>query len=91
MHYTYGIAAAKSLLSFSAKESNQRELPATPASIKGSAVTSVVLPEPDDADLGRLTEVSAFAFHRCHAEERSIYPPKQCILVSNRFYKNINC
>jgi len=47
-----GIANAKLLLSFSAKESNQRKLPAAPASLKGGALTSGVVAEPDDAGLG---------------------------------------
>jgi len=46
-----GIADAKSSLSFSAKESNQRKLPAAPASFKVSASTSGVVAEPDDAGL----------------------------------------
>ena len=39
------------LLSFSAKEGNQRKLPAAPASLNVSAATSGVGAEPDDADL----------------------------------------
>jgi hypothetical protein len=35
--------------SFSAKESNQRKLPAAPASFSVNAVTSGVVAEPDDA------------------------------------------
>jgi len=41
--------AAKASLSFSAKESNQRKLPAAPASFSVNAVTSGVVAEPDDA------------------------------------------
>jgi hypothetical protein len=41
--------AAKASLSFSAKESNQRKLPAAPASMIISAFTSGVVAEPDDA------------------------------------------
>jgi hypothetical protein len=49
-HFTFfGIADAMSSLSFSAKESNQRKLPAAPASMKGSANFSGVVAEPDDA------------------------------------------
>ena len=45
----FGIADAKSSLSFSEEESDQRKLPAAPASMNVSANCSVVLPEPDDA------------------------------------------
>jgi hypothetical protein len=58
----FGIAAAKASLSFSAKESNQRKLPAAPASLKGCALTSGVVAEPDDADFGRLTGDLCFCF-----------------------------
>jgi len=44
-----GIADAKSLLSFSAKESNQRKLPAASASFNVSAFSSGVVAEPADA------------------------------------------
>ncbi len=44
-----GIANTKLLLSFSAKESNQRKLPAAPASMKVSALTSGLIAELDDA------------------------------------------
>jgi hypothetical protein len=49
---SFGIADAKSSLSFSAKESNQRKLPAAPASLKVCAFTLGVVAEPDDAGLG---------------------------------------
>jgi hypothetical protein len=38
------------LLSFSAKESNQRKLSAAPASLKGNALTPDVVAEPADAE-----------------------------------------
>jgi hypothetical protein len=53
------------LLSFSAKEGNQRKLPAAPASLNVSALTSGVVAEPDDADLGQLTEGLCFAVTFC--------------------------
>jgi len=64
---SFGIADAKSSLfsvvcfkrlsrwlcrSFSAKESNQRKLPAAPASLNVCAFTLGVVAEPDDAGLG---------------------------------------
>jgi hypothetical protein len=54
--------AAKASLSFSAKESNQRKLPAAPASMSGSANCAGVVAEPDDAGYGRITEGLCFWF-----------------------------
>ena len=49
-----------SSLSFSAKESDQRKLPAAPASIIVSALGGPMIAEPDDAGLGGDGVASAF-------------------------------
>jgi len=48
----FGIAALSVTFFWPSKESNQRKLPAAPASVKVSATFSVVLSEPDDAGFG---------------------------------------
>jgi hypothetical protein len=63
--------AAKASLSFSAKESNQRKLPAAPASLNVCATTSGVVAEPDDAGFLRLTVACAFAWFN-YCEEMSM-------------------
>jgi len=71
--------AAKASLSFSAKESNQRKLPAAPASLSVCAATSGVVAEPDDAGFGRLTVGLCFFvytfFPRNDVMVR-VYPPR---------------
>jgi hypothetical protein len=49
MLFSDGIAALSITFFWPSKESNQRKLPAALASIKASAVFSVVLTEPDGA------------------------------------------
>jgi len=56
-----GIAALSVTFLLTAKRKvTKRKLPAAPASFNGSALTSGVVAEPDDAGFGRLTVDSAF-------------------------------